>query len=115
MAKFARIVDGVVMETYEGDELFPMAPDYAAQWQQVPNEVDQHWREDGEQIIPPPPEKDYSLLLNAQSALAASDVTLLRAFEEEKTIPKEWVTYRQELRKVIRGESKTLPNRPPYP
>lgn len=55
----------------------------------------------------------------AQAALDASDITLLRCVENAVAVPADWVTYRTALRAIVRAASgdatQSLPTRPAYP
>jgi hypothetical protein len=61
-----------------------------------------------------------NLKSQAQSALSASDITVLRLIEMNSTfVPAEWVTYRNSLRDIARATTDdplpVLPVRPVYP
>jgi len=53
----------------------------------------------------------------AQALLSASDITVLRCYENSVPLPASWVMYRKELRNIISGTSiaGTIPTRPAYP
>jgi len=55
----------------------------------------------------------------AQTALDASDITLLRCVENAVAVPAAWVSYRAALRAIVRAASgdatQPLPTRPAYP
>lgn len=55
----------------------------------------------------------------AQTALDASDITLLRCVEHGVAVPPEWVAYRAALRSIVGTTSgdpaQGLPTRPAYP
>lgn len=55
----------------------------------------------------------------AQSALDASDITMIRCVEHGVAVPAEWATYRGALRAIVRSASgdptQPLPTRPAYP
>ncbi|MCD4498542.1 hypothetical protein [Chromobacterium vaccinii] len=57
--------------------------------------------------------------LQAQSALADSDKTILRCYEAGVSVPSPWASYRKALRSIIGASagdsSKPLPSRPEYP
>jgi hypothetical protein len=54
--------------------------------------------------------------LEAQLALAKSDITILRCVERGVAIPEEWVVYRVALRKIISEKlTDSLPLMPAYP
>ncbi|WP_046157995.1 hypothetical protein [Chromobacterium vaccinii] len=57
--------------------------------------------------------------LQAQSALADSDKTILRCYEAGVAVPSTWASYRKALRSIIGASagdsSKPLPSRPEYP
>jgi hypothetical protein len=49
----------------------------------------------------------------ATHALKASDVVVLRCYEENEPVPQEWVTYRKQLREVVAGRLAEMPQAPP--
>lgn len=55
----------------------------------------------------------------AQAALDASDITVLRCVEHGVTVPAEWATYRADLRAIVSASTgdatQPLPTRPAYP
>lgn len=52
----------------------------------------------------------------ARIALAVSDVTILRCYENAVVVPTAWSAYRAALRSIVAGEVVTaLPVRPDYP
>ncbi|MDB5853303.1 MAG: hypothetical protein JWR22_1344 [Herminiimonas sp.] len=54
----------------------------------------------------------------AQTALAKSDVTILRCVESGVAVPSAWAGYRAALRAIVAvstGTPDTLPTRPPFP
>lgn len=55
----------------------------------------------------------------AQSALAESDNTVLRCYENGISLPTQWVAYRKELRAIVGAPSgdasQPLPTKPAYP
>lgn len=59
------------------------------------------------------------LQAQAQSALDASDITMIRCVEHGVAVPAEWATYRAALRAIVRATSgdptQPLPARPAYP
>lgn len=58
------------------------------------------------------------LIRNAELALEASDVTVIRCVSAGVTIPAEWQSYRNALRAIVNGAdtvSIQLPPNPPYP
>lgn len=52
------------------------------------------------------------LVITARELLTASDIAVLQAYEAGKTVPEAIVTYRRELRDVLRGTRATLPTPP---
>lgn len=48
----------------------------------------------------------------AKSELQSSDIVVLKAYEDGKPVPKEWVAYRRKLRDVVNSTSATMPTRP---
>lgn len=56
---------------------------------------------------------------SAKAALDASDITMLRCYENSVTPPAGWATYRKALRAIVSAASgdptKPLPTRPAYP
>jgi hypothetical protein len=56
---------------------------------------------------------------SAQTALADSDITVLRCYENSIAVPPAWADYRKALRAIISAESGDstlpLPVQPPYP
>lgn len=61
--------------------------------------------------------QDTILKINAQNELASSDSIILSFYEEGEQLPSEWKEYRQELRKIVAGnsENKSLPKKPLIP
>jgi hypothetical protein len=55
----------------------------------------------------------------AQEALAASDITVSRCYENAVSLPEEWKAYRKSLRAIVSAQSgdatQPLPRRPVYP
>lgn len=54
----------------------------------------------------------------AQTALDASEITMIRCVENSVTVPAAWATYRKALRAILNGTDTTstsLPTRPAYP
>lgn len=51
----------------------------------------------------------------AQTALDASDLTMLRCVENAAAVPAEWRTYRAALRVIVGTGAGPLPTRPAYP
>jgi hypothetical protein len=66
-------------------------------------------------FVPSAEQTAARLKADAQTALDASDVTVLRCIEHDIVLPSEWVTYRTSLRAVVNGTSSTIPTRPAYP
>lgn len=70
---------------------------------------------------PPPTPEDLEaarladLAAQARSALAASDVTVLRCLEAGQPVPEDWIAYREALRLIVGGGPGPLPARPDYP
>jgi hypothetical protein len=56
---------------------------------------------------------------SAQDALASSDITVMRCYENGVTLPAEWVEYRKALRLIVGAAggdtTKAIPPKPPYP
>jgi hypothetical protein len=56
---------------------------------------------------------------SAKIALDASDVTVLRCYENDVAVPPAWATYRKELRAILSADSgdstQPIPARPAYP
>lgn len=82
--------------------------------------------EEGEALPYSPPSPDVvqarmAEVLAADSAdlLAKSDIVVLRCYEAGKPIPEAWVSYREMLRQVVRGDASAvkagIPDRPDYP
>lgn len=114
MARFCRILNGVVAEIYDGDELFEMHPNLAATWQEDESGlVQQGWEFDGvnfsEPTVPPATweqvrAKQRSMIVKHQDLIeihereVAHDGTL----EENYTITvakyQEWLSYFQTIR-----------------
>jgi hypothetical protein len=57
--------------------------------------------------------------VSAKSCLDASDITILRCYENGVLVPAAWATYRKALRATVAAASgdatQALPTRPPYP
>lgn len=51
----------------------------------------------------------------AQALLDKSDITILRCMEKGVAIPDAWISYRDQLRAVVKGQQSTLPGTPAYP
>lgn len=70
---------------------------------------------------PPPPASQLwgQHQAQAQGALDASDITMIRCVEHGVTVPAEWASYRGALRAIVRAASgdptQPLPSRPAYP
>ncbi|WGM31511.1 hypothetical protein [Brevundimonas sp. NIBR11] len=62
-----------------------------------------------------PEPQPFDRLGPAKSALAASDITVLRCFEQGQTVPPEWVAYREILRAIVSGGDNPQPTRPDWP
>lgn len=61
MAKWARIVNGTVLEIWEGSQIFPMHPLIAATFTSCPQTVTQGYKFDGTNFTAPPaPPAGYS-------------------------------------------------------
>ncbi|WP_374556013.1 hypothetical protein [Aquitalea pelogenes] len=60
-----------------------------------------------------------NLQSQANTALLASDTTILRCYENAVAVPEEWANYRRALREIISTSigdpAQTLPIRPAYP
>lgn len=59
-----------------------------------------------------------ALQADASAALAESDRTVLRCYENSVAVPAAWATYRAALRAIVNGTNATataLPTRPAYP
>ena len=63
----------------------------------------------------PKAEANAEAKANAQTALDASDVTILRCVEVGVSVPAAWATYRKALRAVISDPTQPFPVKPPYP
>lgn len=70
----------------------------------------------------PPPSVEQRWAVHqfqAQAALDASDITMIRCVEHGVAVPAEWATYRGALRAIVRATSgdptQPLPSRPAYP
>lgn len=59
------------------------------------------------------PPRDYKG--DAQTAIDASDLTMIRCVENGVTVPVAWQTYRASLRLIIKSGQGPLPGRPAYP
>ncbi len=69
-------------------------------------------------LVPSAAQSFAVLQTKAKSALAASDRTILRCYENAAPVPPEWVGYRAELRNIVNGtngEATSLPTRPAFP
>lgn len=66
-------------------------------------------------VEPPLPTSEQLLAQNQYQAkhnLQASDVVILRAYEDGEPVPAEWAAYRRALREVIAGTHAELPAPP---
>ena len=65
---------------------------------------------------PPPSAEEAQRALSeaAKVELQASDIVVLRAYEDGKKVPKEWVDYRRKLRDVANSVSNSMPTRPEF-
>lgn len=72
-----------------------------------------------EQLPPSVAQLWAALQSQAQAAIDASDITLLRCVEHGVPVPAEWVAYRAALRSIVRSATgdptQGLPARPAYP
>jgi hypothetical protein len=59
-----------------------------------------------------PEQKAAAIKTQAKAALQESDVIVLRAYEAQEPVAKEWVEYRAKLREVLAGNCSELPNIP---
>jgi hypothetical protein len=68
---------------------------------------------------PTPAQAWSSYQMSAQSALAESDRTILRCYENTVAVPATWATYRKALRAIVSAASgdatQPLPTKPQYP
>ncbi len=60
-------------------------------------------------------EIDYTLISQARSLLAQSDMVAIRCLKANIPYPKEWFEYVNNLRDVINGNADVLPVQPDYP
>jgi hypothetical protein len=85
----------------------------------IPDDPDNRDRADYEAWLAagntPAPAPEPSPIEPARTALAASDLTVLRCVEAGVAVPEAWVAYRRALREVVAGLATTLPARPDYP
>lgn len=70
-------------------------------------------------IEPPPPTAEELAVMNkaaAAIALADSDITVLRCYENGVKVPADIVSYRKTLRSIVKGETTdTVPEKPKAP
>lgn len=116
---FTMKVPGTVLAVTSGPSV-PTAPpaNYpSGNWYNCPtNIVPGQWNFDGSTYTPVvfgPTTSSPSML--AQQALDDSDITYIRAGEDGFAFPDAWVTYRQQLRAIVKSNMGDLPTRPPYP
>ena len=118
MSGFARIdnVPGTVTEVVP-----TLSVDDSDGWYPFAGSVQVGWHFDGEHFTLPPmeqpeqPEYQLTIVDKAQTALAESDVTIIRCIEHGLPVPSSWITYRATLRDVVAGRADILPNRPAFP
>lgn len=60
-------------------------------------------------------EPPHDFKADAQAALDASDMTMLRCVEADISVPAEWKNYRIALRDIMKSGVGPLPKRPPFP
>lgn len=72
------------------------------------------WIEDGG-VPDPYVEPPHDFKADAQAALDASDMTMLRCVEADISVPAEWKNYRIALRDIMKSGVGPLPKRPPFP
>lgn len=72
---------------------------------------------DGALVAYTPPAPIADTRLAAQTALTASDVTVIRCYEHGVAVPAAWTAYRTALRSIVGGTASTtpLPVKPAYP
>ena len=51
----------------------------------------------------------------AKTLLTKSDLVVLRCYESNIAVPKDWVDYRAALRLIVSGSSTVIPEMPEYP
>ena len=78
----------------------------------------QRWLEAGNTPEPADAAPPIPLKQQAQTALNAADIAMLRCVENSVAVPAAWATYRKALRAILNGADTTstaLPTRPAYP
>ncbi len=76
------------------------------------------WVASGNSVLPADAAPPIPLKQQAQTALDAADITMLRCVENSVSVPAAWATYRKALRAIMNGTDTTstaLPTRPSYP
>ena len=118
MTGFARVdsIPGTVAEVVAS-----LSVDDSENWYPFAGGVEAGWNFDGHRFTPPAfndpdlPVYELTVADEAQIALDASDVTILRCLERGVSVPSSWVTYRTSLRDVVAGRATAMPTRPAYP
>jgi hypothetical protein len=122
---YARVESGEVIELFEtGGDITEMF-DASLVWVDCSGVEGcaPGWTYSNSQFQPPAPVSATTLWLayqgQAKAALDASDVTILRCYENAVTVPASWATYRKALRAIVSAASgdptQVLPVRPAYP
>lgn len=99
----------------------PVAYDLAVTDEQLANVGDLRWVNGALALDPDGPlaRAWAAHKVQAQTALDASDITMIRCVENGVTVPPAWATYRAALRAIVRAVSgdptQPLPTRPAYP
>jgi len=113
--------DGSYAVTTLADLLDISSADYAAYLKSI-NAVQSDWTlykvdqsDISMYITPSAAEIKAVLIYNAQLALTASDIIVLRCYENSVAVPSDWVSYRNTLRNIISTGSGTIPIQPTNP